>query len=192
MNIERIRNLIKAFYPYAKEIMGFDEDIKKIIYITKDEKNSEDPLGKTAYYKPEHKSVTLFILNRHPKDILRSFAHELTHHAQHCRGDFDGHDVSTPEGYAQKNPLLRTAEKEAYESGIIVRDWSDKLKAEGKDMEAIMSGNQNDDSKESKQVRKRLEDEESVNEIFDERRNKLNKKLINKFIKPTKKEGNTE
>jgi hypothetical protein len=28
--------------------------------------------------------------------------------------------------------------------------------------------------------------------MFEDRRNKLNKKLIDKFIKPTKKEGNTE
>ena len=43
-----------------------------------------------------------------------------------------------------------------------------------------------------KEVKKRLQDEETVNEMFDERRNKLNKKLMDKFIKPIKKEGNTE
>ena len=31
-----------------------------------------------------------------------------------------------------------------------------------------------------------------VNDMFEERRNKLNKKLMDKFIKPIKKEGNTE
>ena len=194
MNIERIRNLVRAFYPYAKQQLGFDKPIK-IIYVTKAEKNSEDPFGKTAYYNPEKHSVTLFTLNRHPKDILRSFAHELTHHAQHCRGDFEGHDVSTPEGYAQTNPVLRKAEEEAYEKSILVRDFSDKLKADGVDMEEIMSGKHSsnkEDSKEVEQVKKRLQDEETVNEMFDDRRNKLNKKLMDKFIKPKKKEGNTE
>lgn len=193
MNPERIKNLIRAFYPYAKDKMGFDEDIKKIIYITKDKKNSEDPLGKTAYYKPEEKTITLFILNRHPKDILRSFAHELTHHAQHCRGDFDDQDVSTEEGYAQKNPLLRKSEEEAYmQGGMLVRDWTDTLKQKGDTELVTIMENKNNDHKESKQVRKRIDDEKSVNDMFEERRDRLNKKLINKFIKPNKKEGNTE
>lgn len=193
MNIERIKNLIRAFYPFAKTKLGFEEPVK-IRYITNDVKNSEDPLGKTAYYNPEKKSVTLFILNRHPKDILRSFAHELTHHAQHCRGDFDGQEVSTEEGYAQTNPLLRKAEEEAYMlGGMLPRDFTDMLKQEKKDrLLMIMENKENEEHKEVKQTRKRLDDEQAVTDMFEERRNRLNKKLIDKFIKPVKKEGNTE
>lgn len=193
MNIERIKNLIRAFYPFAKTKLGFEEPVK-IRYITNDVKNSEDPLGKTAYYNPEKKSVTLFILNRHPKDILRSFAHELTHHAQHCRGDFDGQEVSTEEGYAQTNPLLRKAEEEAYMlGGMLPRDFTDMLKQEKKDrLLMIIENKENEEHKEVKQTRKRLDDEQTVTDMFEERRNRLNKKLIDKFIKPVKKEGNTE
>lgn len=193
MNIERIKNLIRAFYPFAKTKLGFEEPVK-VRYITNDVKNSEDPLGKTAYYNPEEKSVTLFILNRHPKDILRSFAHELTHHAQHCRGDFDGQEVSTEDGYAQTNPLLRKAEEEAYMlGGMLPRDFTDMLKQEKKDrLLMIMENKENEEHKEVKQTRKRLDDDQSVTDMFEERRNKLNKKLIDKFIKPVKKEGNTE
>jgi hypothetical protein len=192
MNIERIRNLIRAFYPYAKQQLGFDKPVK-IIYVTKALENSEDPLGKTAYYNPEQNSVTLFTLNRHPKDILRSFAHELTHHAQHCRGDFDNQEVSTEQGYAQKNPLLRKSEEEAYmQGGMLVRDWTDSLKEKGDtELVAIMENKQKE-NKEILKTRKRLEDDQTVNDMFEDRRNKLNKKLIDKFIKPTKKEGNTE
>lgn len=192
MNIERIQNLVRAFYPYAKQQLGFDKPVK-IIYVTKAEENSVDPFGKTAYYNPEKNSVTLFTLNRHPKDILRSFAHELTHHAQHCRGDFDNQHVSTEEGYAQKNPLLRKSEEEAYmQGGMLVRDWTDTLKQKGDTELVTIMENKDNDHKESKQVRKRIEDDKSVNDMFEERRDKLNKKLINKFIKPNKKEGNTE
>lgn len=193
MNVERIKNLIRAFYPFAKTKLGFEEPVK-VRYITNDVKNSEDPLGKTAYYNPEEKSVTLFILNRHPKDILRSFAHELTHHAQHCRGDFDGQEVSTEDGYAQTNPLLRKAEEEAYMlGGMLPRDFTDMLKQEKKDrLLMIMENKENEEHKEVKQTRKRLDDDQSVTDMFEERRNKLNKKLIDKFIKPVKKEGNTE
>lgn len=192
MNIERIKNLIRAFYPFAKQKLAFEEPVK-IRYITNDIKNSEDPLGKTAYYNPDEKCVTLFLLNRHPKDILRSFAHELTHHAQHCRGDFNGQDVSTEEGYAQTNPLLRKAEEEAYMlGGMLPRDFTDMLKQQQKgDLISIME-NKDNEHKEIKQTRKRLEDEQTMTDMFEERRNKLNKKLIDKFIKPVKKEGNTE
>jgi hypothetical protein len=52
--------------------------------------------------------------------------------------------------------------------------------------------NKEPEHKEVKQVKKRLDDDQSVNDMFEERRNKLNKKLMDKFIKPVKKEGNTE
>jgi hypothetical protein len=189
MNIERIKNLIRAFYPFAKSKLDFKEPVK-IRYITNDTKNAEDPFGKTAYYNPEEKSVTLFILNRHPKDILRSFAHELTHHAQHCRGDFENQQVSTDEGYAQKNTVLRKAEEEAYASGLIVRDWTDTLSPEKK--EELMSDEEQKPQKDVERVRKRIDDDNAITDMFEDRRNRLNKKLIDKFIKPVKKEGNTE
>jgi hypothetical protein len=189
MNIERIKNLIRAFYPFAKTRLGFEEPVK-IRYITNDSKNSEDPFGKTAYYNPDEKSVTLFILNRHPKDILRSFAHELTHHAQHCRGDFKNHEVSTIEGYAQKNPVLRKAEEEAYASGLIVRDWADTLSPEKK--EELMSDKEGKQHKDVEKVRKRIDDDAAITDMFEDRRNKINKKLIDKFINSVKKEGNKQ
>lgn len=191
MNIERIKNLIRAFYPFAKNKLGFEEPIK-IRYVTNDTKNSEDPFGKTAYYNPEEKSVTLFILNRHPKDILRSFAHELTHHAQHCRGDFDGQEVSTEDGYAQKNPVLRKAEQEAYANSMLVRDWTDGLKPEEKEEFMKLMSNEEKPHKEVEKVRKRIDDDAAINDLYEERRNRINKKLIDKFIKPAKKEGDKQ
>ena len=49
-------------------------------FITDDKTNAENVFGKTAFYSPEEKSITLFTMNRHPKDVLRSFAHEMIHH----------------------------------------------------------------------------------------------------------------
>jgi hypothetical protein len=191
MNVERIKNLIRAFYPFAKTKLDFKDPVK-IKYITNDVKNSEDPFGKTAYYNPEEKSITLFILNRHPKDILRSFAHELTHHAQHCRGDFEGQDVSTSHGYAQKNPVLRKAEEEAYFNSILVRDWTDGLQTEEKEEIMKLMKDEEKQHKEVEQARKRIADDENVSDMFTERRNRLNKKLMDKFIKPANKEGNKQ
>jgi len=188
MNVEIIKKLVKKFYPYAKKELGFDKPVK-IIYIKNDTKNANDPFGKTGYYNPEERTITLFLLNRHPKDILRTLAHELTHHAQHCKNEFKD-IMPTDDGYAQKNPELRKRELEAYTNSILVRDWSDTLPEDEKE-QVIKYMSDNEDSKESKQVRKRLKDDEEVNEMFEERRNRLNKKLIDKFI-TKKKEGNTE
>lgn len=191
MNIDKIKNLIRAFYPFAKTNLGFKEPVK-IRYITNDIKNSEDPLGKTAYYNPQEKSVTLFILNRHPKDILRSFAHELTHHKQHCNGELNSDNINTEEGYAQNDEHMREMERQAYESALLVRDWTDNLKKENRKALIMIMENEEKPNKQVEKVRKTLRDNEEVNEMFEERRNKLNKKLIDKFIKPVKKEGNTE
>ena len=62
---------------------------------------------------------------------MRSFSHELVHHAQNCRGDFN--NVSnTNEGYAQTDAHLREMEREAYECGnMIFRDWEDEMKSKG-------------------------------------------------------------
>ncbi len=73
--------------------------------------------------------ITNFVDKRHVKDILRSLSHELVHHSQNCRGDFDS-GVSTEPGYAQKDPHMRKMEAEAYllGNGFLFRDWEDQLK----------------------------------------------------------------
>lgn len=118
--------LIKEFYPYAKKRLGFSESCK--VSFSNDKENAKDPLGKTAYYDPNEKKITVYVTERHTKDILRSFSHELVHHAQNCRGEFNQNTV-TEEGYAQKDEHLRNMEKEAYlEGNMIFRDWTDLRK----------------------------------------------------------------
>lgn len=179
MQTNNIKNLIRAFYPYAKQKLGFNKPAK-VKYINNDMQNAADPFGKTAHYEPDKQLVTLYIMNRHPKDILRSFAHELTHHAQHCRGDLNNSE--TYEGYAQNDPHMRDMEREAYESALLVRDWTDTL-SEKQKQELIM---ENDD-KVVKRVKKTLQDEEDIQNMLEDRRLKLNKKLLDKFVKPKEK-----
>ena len=45
-------------------------------------------LGKTAYYDPNTQTIVLFTEGRHPKDIVRSFAHEMVHHVQNLENRF--------------------------------------------------------------------------------------------------------
>ena len=73
--------------PFAQEQMGFDRPPR--LFLRQDAENSADPLGKTGFYDPQAESITIYISGRHPKDILRSLAHELMHHTQKCNGDFD-------------------------------------------------------------------------------------------------------
>jgi len=98
------------------------------LVLRKDEENGSKTLGRTAYYDPENYTIVLYISGRHPKDILRSFAHELIHHVQNERGDLQMGDASNPQ-YAQQDDHLRNMEKEAYlEGNLLMRDFEDNFK----------------------------------------------------------------
>ena len=121
-NKQDIKDLIQKFYPYAKDKLGFEHPVR--VVMRQDAENAKDSLGKTAYYDPAEKLIVLYVTNRHPKDVLRSFSHELVHHAQNCRGDLD--DLSTDGRYAEDGKG-REIEAEAYllGNGFLVRDWED-------------------------------------------------------------------
>ena len=124
--IDVLKPLIQQFMPFAQEKMGFDRPPK--LFLRQDQQNGADPMGKTGFYDPEKESITLYTTNRHPKDIMRSLAHELMHHTQKCNGDFDNLQNMGEQGYAQADPHLRTMEIQAYQASIVFRDWEDSLK----------------------------------------------------------------
>ena len=122
-----MKTLLSQFYGYAKDKLGFKKDAS--INFVVDEENSKNPLGTTAHYNPDSMEVTVYTSNRHPKDILRSVAHELVHHRQNCQGKMKDTGPTTP-GYAQNDSHLRQLEKEAYlEGNMCFRDWEDDYKA---------------------------------------------------------------
>ena len=125
--IDILKPLISKFLPFAQERMGFDKPPR--LFLKNDSKNAGNPLGKTAFYDPAQKSVTLYTTGRHPKDVMRSLSHELVHHTQNCRGYFDN-TGEMGEGYAQNDEHLREMEREAYEVGnMCFRDWEDSIKS---------------------------------------------------------------
>ena len=66
---------------------GYNIDpVPGIVLVDDDVSNAEEFLGKTAYYDPINKSITLYTYGRHPKDIVRSFSHEMIHHIQNLEG----------------------------------------------------------------------------------------------------------
>lgn len=124
--LEIIKPLVSKFLPFAQKRMGFKKPPR--IFLKNDSVNANNPLGKTAYYDPAEKSVTLYVTNRHPKDVMRSLSHELVHHTQNCNGEFDK-PHSMGDGYAQNDAHLREMERQAYEIGnLCFRDWEDGIK----------------------------------------------------------------
>jgi len=118
--------MIQHFFPYAQEKLGFFKPV--MVSFQSDEENANKLLGRTAQYNPDEFSIAIYVDGRHPKDILRSFSHELVHHAQNCNGDFESTENLGP-GYAQENEAMRNAELDAYKRGnIIFRDFEDLIK----------------------------------------------------------------
>ena len=124
---KELQPLLKRFLVFAKNQLNFKNPPR--LFLRQDTKNQRCILGKTAHYDPGKQSVTLYISGRHPKDVLRSFAHELVHHCQNERGDLHPDKMKTiNKNYAQENPHMRKMEKEAYLMGnMCFRDWEDSL-----------------------------------------------------------------
>ena len=101
--------------------------LPKLKIIKNDVKNASNILGKTAYYDPNNCSITLYTYGRHPKDILRSYAHEMIHRIQDNEGRLNHiNTTNTNEGGD-----LDQLEREAYEYGnMTLRNWEDSIKNE--------------------------------------------------------------
>ena len=101
------------------------EPLPKIILRNGDEDNAKNFLGKTAYYDPNTQTIVLYTEGRHPKDIVRSFAHEMIHHIQNLEGRLEGMGYTTN---TMEDDHLDKIEQEAYLNGnITFRNWTDSL-----------------------------------------------------------------
>jgi len=122
------QSLFDSFFPYSQKTMGYTKQPK--LNFASDPENAGKALGKTAHYDPSSMEITIYVDGRHIKDILRSVAHELIHHAQNERGEFD-RDFDTSPGYALKDGHLWNMEQEAYKDGnSCFRRWEDTYKQE--------------------------------------------------------------
>ena len=100
-------------------------NVDKLKFITDNKENAENILGRTAYYDPNQQLIALYTMDRHPKDILRSYAHELVHHHQNLNNTLD-HSQTTN---TNADDNLDRIEREAYETGnILFRNWEDSIK----------------------------------------------------------------
>tara|TARA_B100001778_G_C18317936_1_gene507337 strand:+ start:42 stop:665 length:624 start_codon:yes stop_codon:yes gene_type:complete len=188
--------IYKQFLPHAQKYLGFDKPV--VVELVSDPENAKDPFGKTAYYNPNDMKITLFVDKRHVKDILRSLSHELVHHAQNCRGEFDK-EINTEPGYAQNDPHMRNMEKQAYEigNGLMFRDFEDNIKQKTLNLEnmkqkttyLLESFLKENKMSESKTKNKEKQEKKSVYDWALKTKNeKLFEELTKKWCKPSKKE----
>ena len=100
------------------------EPLPTLEFVDGDSKNASDFFGKTAYYDPNKQHIVLYTEGRHPKDIVRSYAHEMIHHIQYLEdrlGDVAGTDTTSDDH-------LDKIEQEANLRGTMTfRNWTDSI-----------------------------------------------------------------
>ena len=105
------------------------EPLPKVEFVDGDSENARDFFGKTAYYNPNNNTIVLYTEGRHPKDIVRSFSHEMVHHIQNLENRLG--DVSTTNTMEDDN--IDKLEQEANLKGTMTfRNWTDSLNEEKK------------------------------------------------------------
>ena len=100
------------------------EPLPSLEFVDGDSENAKDFFGKTAYYDPNTQTIVLYTEGRHPKDILRSYSHEMIHHIQYLEdrlGDIAGTDTTSDDH-------LDKIEQEANLRGTMTfRNWTDSI-----------------------------------------------------------------
>jgi hypothetical protein len=120
----QLKDYITSLTEYMID-QGMDIQPLPNVTVRKDEANATNFFGRTAYYDPNEKEIVLYISNRHDKDIVRSYSHEMIHHMQNLQGTL--HNIQTQDTTADDK--LLELEKEAYLLGnITFRNWEDNLK----------------------------------------------------------------
>jgi len=118
------KKLLISLTAYMMDQISIDP-LPNIKFIEDDTDNANELLGKTAYYDPNTQTIVLYTYNRHPKDILRSYAHEMIHHMQNLEGrinNIKGDNINEDE-------YLAELELEAYSKGnMLFRSWENNLK----------------------------------------------------------------
>ena len=100
------------------------EPLPSLKFVDGDSENAKDFFGKTAYYDPNTQTVVLYTEGRHPKDIVRSYAHEMIHHIQYLEDRLGG--ILTTN--TTEDDHLDKIEQEANLRGTMTfRNWTDSI-----------------------------------------------------------------
>ena len=116
--------LIKSLTEYMLDKGMNINPLPKVKFIDDDVENARDFFGKTAYYDPNNRVIVLYTMDRHPKDVMRSYAHEMIHHMQNCDNRLG--NITTQNTNEEGD--LPEIEREAYEKGnMMFRGWTDTI-----------------------------------------------------------------
>jgi hypothetical protein len=159
-------------------------------FIDDDITNAKNFLGKTAYYNPDTQAIVLYTHGRHPKDIARSYAHEMIHHIQNLEGRLG--DITTTN--TQEDDKLNKLEAEANLKGTMTfRNWTDGLEEDGQ----TTSDKNMDDYKKQNNPSGKVKDPFGLNQFarelmtegaYDALTTKLTNLTINKWVADFKKD----
>ena len=125
------------FTPHIASILEYciDRELKVVpipeVKLRYDEENASNLFGMTGYYNPQDTEIVLYVSGRHPKDVLRSFCHELIHHMQ----NLEGKDLTFTTTNVHEDDKLKEIEQEAHAKGsFLFRDWENSNKEQKKSL----------------------------------------------------------
>jgi len=175
--MENLKNLTDNLLNYCCQQNSLDTP--PIVNFEEDETNAQNSLCRTAHYDPGTSEITVYVSSRHPKDILRSIAHEFIHHLQNLRGEFENVGYFGTD-YAQKDDHMRKMEKEAYLNGnMTFRDWEDGLK-HGTKLKLNEEIKMSEDNKDKEE---KINTPEKEADLYQKRFSNRNQKLFDKLKK---------
>lgn len=119
------------YEPYIKSLAEFINKTYKVkpypkIKISNKNQGEEKVFVKTAWYDPQEKLVMLYARNRWPKDVLRSFCHEMIHHYQNLEGRL-ANDAYSGQEIISDDRLMKLEEEAYLKGNILFRSWTESI-----------------------------------------------------------------
>ena len=123
---------INKINDYLREKQIQIDPLPKIVIDNKKKNNVSDILISTGGYQPMTQTLFLYVDNRHLKDILRSYCHEIVHHMQWLDNpDYIRRVFNVNQDDIDSNNELEDIEGEAYLKGnLLFRKFTEKFKKE--------------------------------------------------------------
>lgn len=119
------------YEPYIKSLAEFIAKKYKVrpfpkIKISNKNQGDDEVFIKTGWYDPSQKLVMLYARGRHPKDVLRSFAHEMIHHYQNLEGRLENGSYNGQEIIGD-DKLLKLEEEAYLKGNVVFRSWTESI-----------------------------------------------------------------
>lgn len=102
MNKKQFEDIVKKFLPFAKDFLKL-KNLPEIEFVEKPAFSQK--IG--AFGEIVDKRIIINVKNRHPMDVLRTLAHELTHYKQHQK-KVNGHNIPGSPTENEANKLAGT------------------------------------------------------------------------------------